>query len=106
MIDICYIEEFFHIIPLKELNKCSRVCKKWNQYLDNHPEVFWFKHEIKLGTYIRPCSCTFNELFWCIYQSGAIIGFRPSSYGRFTYNGDKIKLIDRYNIYNMFHRYY
>lgn len=101
MIDITIIEEFFLSLPLKKLNRCAQVCKQWQQFLMKHPEVFWFKHQTKLKNYIRPCSCIFNQLFWLFYcnGNGAIISFRPSSDGRFTYDPDKIKLPKRYNLF-------
>lgn len=100
MIDLCNVEEFFMSLPLKELNRCAQACKQWQQYLMKHPEVFWFKHSPKLRNYIRPCSCTFNQLFWCfnkgfIYSGPVIYPYNKG--GR--YEGDDIYLIG----YNKFH---
>lgn len=47
MIGICYVEEFFNSLSLRELNKCMRVCKLWHKYIDKHPELFRFKYPIK-----------------------------------------------------------
>lgn len=32
MIDIVHVEEFFNILPLRELNKCARVCKNGSDF--------------------------------------------------------------------------
>lgn len=106
MLDICYIEEFFNSLPLKELIKCSSVCKKWHQYLNEHPEVFWFKHPIKFShsSDIYPCSCIFNQLFWIMNGGvgswGAVIYVDTHKKYRFTYEDDnKIELIRGYDIF-------
>lgn len=94
MIDICDVEEFFMKSTLKELNTYTRVCKKWQKYLIDHPEVFWFKYQAKLGNYIKPYSCTFNQLFWrfngSLMSGGAVI--YPYSKD-LRYYGDDISLI-------------
>ena len=97
MIGICDVEEFFTSLSLGQLNRCIRVCKRWRGYIDNHPEVFWFKHKMKLTPRIIPCSCIFNQLFWLFNGNGLVISFRSNSSKRTE--PDEVRLINSHDFY-------